>query len=254
MSVIVNLGCGTRVSPLCINYDWSPYARLARHPRIVRLIAPLIGAERAARLRSVVGCVEPCDLRRGIPLPDGSADAVYSSHVLEHFDRNRVEPYLKDIRRVLAPSGVLRIVVPDLHQLAVEYLEAFHAASKGSVGSGEVEERIGAMFEQSVRRRSRAVPEHAPEWIARAGTAVFGDARRRGETHQWMWDPITLGSVLEQAGFDRIAQVDCATSRIPNWDRIDLDRDGNREYKPGSLYLEAQRPSPHVANEPDRSR
>jgi len=202
----------------------------------------------------MVGRVEPCDLRRGIPLPDSSADAVYSSHVLEHFDRHRVEPYLEEIRRVLVPSGVLRIVVPDLHQMAIEYLEAFHAASQGRLGPGVVEERIGAMFEQSVRRRSRAVPAHAPEWMARVGTAVFGDARRRGETHQWMWDSVTLGSVLEQAGFDRVARVDCATSRIPNWDRIDLDQDGGREYKPGSLYLEAQRPSSDVADGPERSR
>lgn len=65
------------------------------------------------------------DLKKGIPAPAASVDAVYHSHVLEHIDRDAVPGFFADIARVLRPGGVHRIVVPDLERYAHEYLDSW---------------------------------------------------------------------------------------------------------------------------------
>ena len=72
------------------------------------------------------------DLTQGIPFPDASFDVVYHSHLLEHIPKTEAESFLKECRRVLRPQGVLRIVVPDLEQIARTYLIALEQASSGS--------------------------------------------------------------------------------------------------------------------------
>ncbi len=62
------------------------------------------------------------DLRKSLPFPDDSFDAVYSSHVLEHFSPSQGEQMLRDVYRVLKAGGVCRIVVPDLEEICRCYL------------------------------------------------------------------------------------------------------------------------------------
>jgi len=50
---------------------------------------------------------------------DGTFTEIYASHVLEHFDyRDALMVALREWFRVLAPSGVLRLSVPDIDNLA----------------------------------------------------------------------------------------------------------------------------------------
>jgi len=50
---------------------------------------------------------------------DGTFSELYASHVLEHFDyRDSLMAALREWLRVLAPSGVLRLSVPDIDILA----------------------------------------------------------------------------------------------------------------------------------------
>lgn len=50
---------------------------------------------------------------------DGSFEAVYASHVLEHFDyKDGLLRALREWQRVLVPGGVLHLSVPDLDILA----------------------------------------------------------------------------------------------------------------------------------------
>jgi len=84
--------------------------------------------------------------------------------------------------------------------------------------------------------RSESGPMHLAEKL------LVGDARRRGETHQWMYDRANLTSLLERSGFESVEVCDFETSRIEAWNEYGLDRgDGGGEYKPGSLYVEALR-------------
>lgn len=93
---LLNLGCGSRFHPAWVNIDTAP-----AEPSVVAH-----------------------DLREGIPFPDAEFDAVYHSHVLEHFPKRSAGPFLAECLRVLRPGGILRVAVPDLERIARGYLEA----------------------------------------------------------------------------------------------------------------------------------
>lgn len=64
-----------------------------------------------------------CDVR-DLPFGNGTFDVVFSSHVLEHFPRGEWEAVLREWVRLVAPSGQLRLVLPNIswaaHMIAVE--------------------------------------------------------------------------------------------------------------------------------------
>lgn len=68
------------------------------------------------------------DYRHGVDrlemLPDGAAELIYASHVLEYFDRFEVRQVLAEWNRVLQPGGTLRIAVPDFTALSEVYLQS----------------------------------------------------------------------------------------------------------------------------------
>ena len=72
------------------------------------------------------------DLATKLPFEEGHFDAVYGSHVLEHFDSLGARNLLADCRRVLKPGGIIRIVVPDLEAIVRLYLECMKGAIAGN--------------------------------------------------------------------------------------------------------------------------
>lgn len=105
--MLVNLGCGTLYRDAWINLDLEP----------------------------PTPAVRKWDLRRGIPLAPGTADAVYMSHVLEHLCRADAEAVLQDSLRVLRKGGVVRVAVPDLELQCREYLAALEAVGRSEPGA-----------------------------------------------------------------------------------------------------------------------
>ena len=53
--------------------------------------------------------------------PDNSIDLIYTSHLLEHIGRHEFKKVLVEWYRVLKPSGVLRVAVPDFEALISHY-------------------------------------------------------------------------------------------------------------------------------------
>lgn len=242
---LLNVGCGTRMHRSWNNVDMSPYALLGHHRTLSRALARLgiLSAERQARLAALDPDIVRWDLRRGIPYPQGSMDVVYHSHVLEHFDRGDAIGLLAECRRVLKPGGVLRVVVPDLQVIVAGYQSAVSRLAKADETAALDHERtIDALFEQMVRR----VPAGLRDQI---GLARFVEQRLRpnaavaGELHRWMYDRYSLARRLRAAGFENIAVCEAHTSRVSDWNAFGLDTepDGSA-YKPGSLYVEAERP------------
>jgi SAM-dependent methyltransferase len=72
-------------------------------------------------------------LRQGIPFSENKFEVVYHSHVLEHFDKTNGALFLNECFRVLKSGGVLRVVVPDLEQIAKEYIMQIDRAKEGDV-------------------------------------------------------------------------------------------------------------------------
>ena len=149
----VHVGCGGHLLPGWINVDNDP--------------APLA-----------------INLDWGLPLPTGSARYVFVAHLLEHlFHPAQSSRLLGDIRRVLAPGGVVRIVVPDIEK----YLRAYASGDE-------------AFFAE--RRRRRGLPAGLTSLetlLPYAGANATPDALF--EHHKFGYDFATLASALERAGF-----------------------------------------------------
>ena len=109
------------------------------------------------------------DLRSGIPFPDGSAEAVFLEHVIEHFTLADDLDLLVECRRVLAPGGIVRLGVPDFGR----YLESY---------AGD-----GAFIDE--QRPGR------PTRLLAVGEVALGHG------HRSVWDGETLERVLTEAGF-----------------------------------------------------
>jgi predicted SAM-dependent methyltransferase len=231
------LGCGTRTSDQAVNIDWSPYLRASRSA-IGRAVAPLVlRGYRLEAFRKINGTIVVHDLRKGIPCADGAADAVYHSHVLEHIDRDAVPAFFAEVRRVLRPGGIHRVVVPDLEQAVRAYLASLDADAP------DHDKTVEPLLDQSVRREASGTSRQRP-MRRRLENLLLGDARKRGETHQWMYDRVNLREHLEAAGFVDCTVVGPTESRIPGWREMGLDADSDGTvHKPGSLWMEAMAPA-----------
>jgi SAM-dependent methyltransferase len=237
MPTILNLGCGTRTSPMTVNIDFSIYQRL-RASSGGRVAAKLVlKGERRAKFEAMSGDIVVHNLRKGIPAESNSVDAVYHSHILEHIDRDGVPGFMSEVLRVLKPDGVHRIVVPDLESAVRTYFGDLEA------GNDDHDRTIESFLGQAVRRQAFGTSQQAP-LRQRIENLLLGDARRRGETHQWMYDSLNLTQVLKANGFVDIRRVNEKTSAIPGWDKIGLDvLDDGTPYKPESLWMEASKPA-----------
>jgi SAM-dependent methyltransferase len=90
----LNLGCGPKAAAGWLNCD----------------VLPLAGVE--ARM----------DLRRGLALASDSMGCIAAIHVLQDLAWNEIAPALRELLRVLAPGGTLRLAVPDLDNAIRAYL------------------------------------------------------------------------------------------------------------------------------------
>ena len=97
--VLVNVGCGARDSvTLPAHFQGWKELRVDADPTV----EPDIVA----------------DLTDLSPLPDGSADAVWASHCIEHLYAHQVPVALAEFRRVLRKDGFVCVIVPDLQSVA----------------------------------------------------------------------------------------------------------------------------------------
>ena len=139
---------------------------------------------------------------------------------------------------------VIRIVVPDFENLVKNYFENLTKINQASKSKSKKfrqihDKFISAIIEQSVRKEAHGT-SNQPKFRRIVENYLLGDARKRGETHQWMYDRISLEEILIKAGFKEIETFSYNKSKIKSWNEIGLDLgSNNKEYKPGSLYMEA---------------
>ena len=203
--VMFNIGCGVRMNREWNNVDFSHLVRLRRHMTLARLLhrTKILSDLRWNRLPSIDPEVIVHDLRKGIPAPDDSVDAVYHSHVLEHIDREIAPVFLRECLRVLRPGGVLRVVVPDLEKSAEDYLRAISELDSGlQEGLDHLNAATEFLFAQMVVRENGAT-RLQPRPVQVIEKLVRGDACKDGEAHRWMYDRYSLGDLLRRRGLPR---------------------------------------------------
>lgn len=124
----LNLGCGSRFIESWVNID---FVSNSRHVKAHNLIS-------------------------GIPAADNSFDVVYHSHVLEHFAKGDGEKFIKECFRVLKPGGIIRVVVPELEQLARSYIASLEAVlqDNNAINAENYKWAVIELFDQMVRNHS----------------------------------------------------------------------------------------------------
>jgi SAM-dependent methyltransferase len=214
MSIRVNVGCGSTPTYGWVNLDNSVSVRLGRLVPLVEWLGR-IGAmdedhlklAKAAKLAGITWA----NAARRIPLPDGSADVIYASHIVEHLDLDDARAFLGEAWRVLRPSGILRLVVPDLSLFVDRYRE-----------TGDADAFVSSLLFSQRRPRSL---------VERLRLAVIGF---RG--HRWMYDGPSLVRLLTQCGFIKPVILAAGETTIREPGTLDLS-----ERAEESLYVEAQR-------------
>lgn len=232
---LLNLGCGGHFHPDWINVDIAP-----QDPRVLQH-----------------------DLQARLPFEDSSFAAVYHSHVLEHIPKKQAPAFLGECHRVLAPGGVLRVVVPDLEMITRLYLKHLDDGLAGDEDAVKRHEWMTLeLLDQLVRENSggemlkywQQNPMPAEEYvIERVGREVLnylepyraslsaeapqppvpeppapdaeqiGRFRQSGEVHKWMYDRLSLRLLFEKCGFQDFKVCKADESRIPNFPGYGLD-------------------------------
>lgn len=99
--------------------------------------------------------VKKVDLIKGLPYSENIFEFVYSSHLLEHIDYEHMKFVLSEMLRVLEPNGIVRIVVPDLENIAKEYLKSIEMIEKKEPNAEIYHDWfIMEMYDQVVREKS----------------------------------------------------------------------------------------------------
>jgi SAM-dependent methyltransferase len=228
------------------NVDFSPYARLRHRRWLTSLLdhAGFLSQTRRERLALVDPEVVAWNLSRGVPFADSSFDVVYHSHVLEHFPKNAAAPFLRECRRVLKPTGRIRVVVPDLEQIVALYIEALTetAADADLQRDQAYDQALFELFEQMTNDRVVGTEQQRP-WVRAIEGMVRRDASQVGQRHRWAYDEFSMARLLTASGFIDPARFDAGTSRISCWSEFNLDTEADGQpYKGLSLYMEAVRP------------
>jgi predicted SAM-dependent methyltransferase len=164
----------------------------------------------------------------GLPFADGSVRHVFVSHLLEHlFFPRDVKPFLADIRRVLAPGGMVRFVVPDIEQC----IEAYVKNDKAFFGNRR---ETWPWWPEN--------PTRLEDFLAYAGAGA--EPAYLFESHKYGYDYETLSRVLADAGFSGIERSRYMQSahealRVDEMSAVANAKYGERYY---SLFVEAQKP------------
>jgi predicted SAM-dependent methyltransferase len=157
----------------------------------------------------------PLDARAPLPFADDSFDWVYAEHFVEHIAATEAIFWLTEVRRVLAPTGMVRLTTPDLRR----YVDSYLSADGGFFG----EHRDG-LYQRGARPR---LPER-PAFMMNLIFYFWG--------HRWIYDFDELRYALSEAGFDPETVVRRAFHEGALPEVAALDRETRRHE---TMYVEA---------------
>lgn len=125
------------------------------------------------------------DCTRPFPLPDGSVARVHCEHMIEHLPLADGIAWLREMRRLLKPEGVLRVTTPDLERYVTGYLDPeqkFYREHQQHHRDVGMEKHLGLT----------SIPERRA-WMINQIFRYYG--------HQWIYDLEELRHAAVEAGF-----------------------------------------------------
>jgi predicted SAM-dependent methyltransferase len=222
----VNLGCGQSPTYGWLNFDASPSVQLAKILRLLSIppwsINWLLSREQLDFIRFAHdNHIAYGNGAKGLPIPTGSCDIVYASHVIEHLTVHELKLFLKEIFRILTPGGILRIAVPDL-QIYIDTYQSDRDANK---------------FVQSLN----VIPANHPNRLHRWLASLTGNRT----LHRWVYNDASLIQTLVNHGFVNPQKLLPGETTIPDPGPLNL-----RERAWESLYVEVIKPNHISHNQP----
>ena len=142
------------------------------------------------------------DVRKGLPFSDNTAEAIFSSHLLEHMNFEDGQFLLKESYRCLRKGGVIRIIVPDLYQIAKKYVFLMETEPKAA-HSDEFLQHLNMHDKKLSGVRSIIY-------------RLFGHSK-----HLYMYDEYSLRHLFDKNGFKHIERMNFSQSRIPEINLIE---------------------------------
>lgn len=215
MLLRVNIGCGQTPTKGWHNYDNSWSVRLARMNMVSRIIEkfnllskPQMEFISFLKKENIIWA----DVTKYIPEHDESVDVLYSSHMIEHLDKEEVKKFLHEAFRVLKSGGIIRLVVPNIRYLVENYLK-----------NGNADNFI----------ESTGLTKSKPKTlIEKLKYLVVGDRH-----HQWMYDGHSLCRILYLEGFKQIQIMEPGSTNIIEPRVLNL-----KERCPESVFVEGTKP------------
>jgi predicted SAM-dependent methyltransferase len=182
----LHIGCFDCPVEGWINTDITPHIFITRVPGLP-LILSKFGMMDKRRLKQhqdgVFKKVHYLNLLKRFPFCNESVEAVFSSHVFEHIQHNKMPCVLSEILRVLKPGGVMRVGVPDLGFFIRNYK-----------------------------------PDSADEFVKAVFEIENGFEKNR---HQWMYSEATLVKLLASAGFGNVEVKSYRQGKCPDLEILD---------------------------------
>ena len=211
----LHLGCGEVIGAHWENVDSSPNVLLDNHPLLRATLAAFLPA--SSRKRKFTGAAY-LDLRSKWPYQNATFDAVYSSHVFEHFSIDDGLHVLRESHRVLKPGGRIRFLLPTVEHEVARYL-----ALK------ETREPLAATrFAQALHIFSSPPP--GPHWY-RLFFRLYDK-----NIHKMLYDAESLQHYFADSGFVKVRCAQFLDSSVPYIDEVELE---NRFE--GAVCVEAER-------------
>jgi hypothetical protein len=205
-----NLGCGANVLEGFININAGWNVLLSKIPWIkkplfkLKLIHEMMLPNLDKRIK--FGRI-PQALRK---IKTGSADRVYSCHLVEHLTQKESLRMLEECFRILVSNGLMRIGAPDGVRLVQRYLRDTEACLRKE--------------EDTCRFRDQMFGELA-------GGYVSGDKN----AHRFLWDIPSMRYTLKKIGFKEITVCSYKNGKDPEMAQID-------NHEEISFFIEAVKP------------
>jgi predicted SAM-dependent methyltransferase len=194
--VKLNLGCGRVILPGWVNIDNSPSVLLTGRPWIKNTAYRLGVISKEQFETSWPEGIVWRDLTKKWPDADNSVDRIYSSHFLEHLDESQGQFILRQCFRTLKADGVFRLVVPDLVYHAERYLRELLESNDPGRGPHD-------------------------NFLYNIYGAYMPNGGRFGLRHRYMYDWMTLKTILHSIGFTQVVRQNYQVSLDPEMASLD---------------------------------